>query len=187
MTPDELHRNITKAFNWPWVDFVKYPFKYPKGGGGNRKIMQFKPKDGGSAMAIQQMRNSVTKFAQGLDTTKKGTLAETGYYFRQKYSSRSGNAGREEISTINYYDKATKILTTCNMNPEQFHNRVGGDLDDDMYGAEYFFFNEYPAKALMMGETPQVRILGHYYSPTIPIHQDNFINWVSANPLSSRK
>jgi hypothetical protein len=54
-----------------------------------------------------------------------------------------------------------------------------------MFG-EYFFFNEYPAKNLMLGEIPPITALGKYYSPKLP-NQYNFINWVSANPLSSRK
>ena len=126
--------------------------------------MQFPPMKGGSAMKIQQMRDSVSQFARGLEEIapwySRALLTETGYYFKPRIR------GQKVIESITYYDKDTKIITLCNLNPE---NRGIG---------EYFFFNEYPAKNLMLGEIPPITVLGNYYSPKLP-NQYNFINWVS--------
>jgi hypothetical protein len=175
MTPEELHRDLTNAFYWPWVELVK--LRIPRGGGKNRKIMQFKPMTGGSAMKIQQMRDSVSQFAKGLEKIDfpPSKFPETGYYFKGNEYASVASMRYKEIESIIYYDKDTKIITLCNLNPAIREKELNGKV------GEYFFFNEYPAKNLLLGEIPPITTLGNYYSQKLP-NQYNFINWVS-NPF----
>jgi len=170
MTPEELHRDLTNAFNWPWINLVTYPFtSVPL----NRKIMPFQ-----TAKVQRQLIDSVTPFVERLkriDTRR--SEPETGYYFEYSDHIQMG----EVLRVIKYYDKDTMMLTICNMNPEGKAVKSGEFLKPFDW---YFFFNEFPASRVRQADLVGVR--GDYYSPNLP-NQYNFFNWVNINPLSGRK
>lgn len=173
MTPEELHRDLTNAFNWPWINLVTYPFtRVPL----NRKIMPFQ-----TAKVQRQLIDSVTSFVERLkriDTRR--SEPETGYYFEYSDPLQRG----EVLRVIKYYDKDTMMITLCNMRPEGKTVKSG-----DIFSAFgwYFFFNEFAASRVGQADLHTlVGVRGDYYSPNLP-NQYNFFNWVNINPLSGRK